>query len=113
MSAQQPSAQSVRDLAVMRVDQRHGFTMEFAPDPLAHRWEYDAEELLLNEWTDPEPIERVVTRHEHAGVSSTFTLHLTFARCPECTHATVGLVKPWVINHRKDCGVPRGGYGAV
>lgn len=32
-----------RDEAIRRVDQRHGYTVEGAPDPDAHRAEYDAE----------------------------------------------------------------------
>jgi hypothetical protein len=35
---------SVRDEAVRIVDQRHGYTVEHAPDPEAHRAEYDEEE---------------------------------------------------------------------
>ncbi len=29
------------------VDQRHGYTVEFAPDPHCHRDEYDAAEAIL------------------------------------------------------------------
>jgi hypothetical protein len=37
----------LRDRAVEIVDVRHGFTAEFAPDPDAHRAEYDETERLL------------------------------------------------------------------
>lgn len=59
----------------------------------------------------PDPLERVETEHKHADYSSTFTRHGIYARCPECTHSTVGLVKPWVINHAAGCSVPMEGYG--
>lgn len=48
----------IRDEAVRRVDGRYGYTAEHAPDPAAHRDEYDREEeeLLLagSEDYDPE-----------------------------------------------------------
>jgi hypothetical protein len=37
----------IRDLAVARVDGRHGYTVEFAPDPETHRAEYDDEEARI------------------------------------------------------------------
>lgn len=103
---------TVRDLAVERVDGRHGFTMEFAPNPYAHKLEYDDEERALAEWADPEPIARIDSPNESEVVADAYTQHLAFARCPECSHATVGLVRPWVINHKIGCSVPKGGYGA-
>ena len=42
---------SARDEAIRRVDQRHGYTVEFAPDPDAHRAEYDAEEEAIRATT--------------------------------------------------------------
>lgn len=39
--------EAVRHEAVRLVDQRHGYTVEFAPDPDKHRAEYDAEEAKL------------------------------------------------------------------
>jgi hypothetical protein len=41
-SSQSGSA-TVWDKAVEIVDGRHGYTVEFAPNPAAHRAEYDAE----------------------------------------------------------------------
>lgn len=38
----------LRDEAVRIVDQRHGYTCEFAPSPAAHMAEYDAELHRLN-----------------------------------------------------------------
>jgi regulator of replication initiation timing len=38
-----------RDEAVANVDQRHGFTYEFAPNPEAHRAEYGGEERRLRD----------------------------------------------------------------
>lgn len=61
----------------------------------------------------PDPLERVETDHEHDDVSATFTRHGIYARCPECTHSTVGWERPWVINHAKGCSVPTKGYGRV
>jgi hypothetical protein len=37
----------LREQAVAAVDRRHGFTMEFAPDPRQHALEYDEEEARL------------------------------------------------------------------
>lgn len=37
----------LRDLAISMVDGKHGFTMEFAPSPDAHREEYDRMERDL------------------------------------------------------------------
>lgn len=42
----------VRDEAVRRVDARHGYTCEFAPDPDAHRGEYDVEEATIRQELD-------------------------------------------------------------
>jgi len=39
--------EKIRDRAVTAVDARHGYTMEFAPSPAAHRAEYEAEEDRL------------------------------------------------------------------
>lgn len=41
------TAEELRELAVERVDARHGYTMEFAPSPVQHREEYDREEEAL------------------------------------------------------------------
>lgn len=60
----------------------------------------------------PDPLERVETETNHADYSSTFTRHGVYARCPECRHSTVGLERPWVINHKRECSVPTEGYGA-
>lgn len=37
----------LRELAVERVDARHGYTLEFAADPAAHTLEYLDEQVLL------------------------------------------------------------------
>ena len=42
-------SQTPREAAVEIVDRRHGYTVEFAPTPEAHRAEYDAEELAIKE----------------------------------------------------------------
>lgn len=39
----------IRDEAVRRVDERHGFTMEFAPSPSQHKAEYDLEEEAIRD----------------------------------------------------------------
>ena len=51
--------EDVRDEAVRIVDARHGFTAEFAPDPQAHRDEYDAEEERIRE----ERVQRRMRQH--------------------------------------------------
>lgn len=79
-----------------------------------HGWPVDRPCLNCDDALEargPDPLERVETEHQHADYSSTFTRHGTYARCPECTLSTVGLVKPWVINHAADCSVPTEGYG--
>lgn len=43
------SCQPVREAAVYAVDQRHGFTMEFAHTPDQHAYEYDLEEEAIRE----------------------------------------------------------------
>jgi hypothetical protein len=45
-----------RTEAIRIVDQRHGYTMEFAPDPLAHSQEYEEEERKLFDPARREPI---------------------------------------------------------
>lgn len=34
------------------------------------------------------------------------TWHQSFMRCPECQHATVGLERPYAINHAAGCSMP-------
>lgn len=54
-----------RDQAVANVDARHGFTVEFAPDPEQHRAEYDNEEERLHAATPlPEPSGETYTREQ-------------------------------------------------
>jgi hypothetical protein len=43
---------TLRDRAVANVDARHGYTVEFASDPDAHRAEYDEEERRLEAEAD-------------------------------------------------------------
>lgn len=45
----------IREVAVARVDRRHGYTMEFAPSPIQHRMEYDEEEATIRAQVADDP----------------------------------------------------------
>jgi hypothetical protein len=54
----------IRDQAVDNIDQRHGYTMEFAPHQRSHRDEYDAEEARLAAELSEDP-GALICSHEH------------------------------------------------
>lgn len=47
MKRERSQAERLRSIAIALVDAQHGYTMEFAPSPIAHRFEYDNMEHLL------------------------------------------------------------------
>jgi hypothetical protein len=47
--------EALRERAVENVDQRHGYTMEFAPSPVQHKLEYDEEEQKLRKQAADDP----------------------------------------------------------
>lgn len=65
------SSNRVRDEAVRAVDARHGYTVEYAPDPEAHRAEYDEEERRVA-WMERHAIPNSVSRHVVADAINDF-----------------------------------------
>jgi hypothetical protein len=57
-TGQKQGSDPIRDEAVRRVDQRHGYTVEFASDPEEHRAEYDDEEARLKQGSEGEGARR-------------------------------------------------------